>query len=226
MQTYQWTDIPKEKISDQISRQMFWGEHIMATRWELGPGVFLPTHEHVSEQMTTVEEGSVTIHFSETESVTLKKGDLLLIASSKPHSVEVGRDGCLAVDYFSPIRQDFIEGRASYLTSSESKRSQGSPAEARPGSKEPYQKLQRLLHGVGIKADLETLLEVPIETLARYAYEKQCVTMGQLRDILNIDKNQARDLLRQWKHGDDHSEASYEKMLRTMVVVPGEPMPR
>ncbi len=226
MQAYQWTDISKEKISDQISRQMFWGEHIMATRWELGAGVFLPTHDHVSEQMTTVEEGSVTIHFSGAESVTLKKGDMLLIGSSKPHSVEVGPEGCLAVDYFSPIRQDFIEGRASYLPSSESKGGQGSPAEARPDSKEAYQKLQRLLHGAGIKADLETLLEVPVATLARYAYERGCVTMGQLRDILNIDKNQARDLLRQWKHGDDHSEASYEKMLRTMVVVPGESIRR
>ncbi len=51
-------------------------------------------------------------------------------------------------------------------------------------------------------------------------YEKQCVTMGQLRNILKIDKKQAKDMLRTWKHGDDHSESSYKRSLERVVIIP------
>jgi len=38
--------------------------------------------------------------------------------------------------------------------------------------------------------------------------------------LLGLDKNQAKDLLREWKHGDDHSAASLRKMMTQMVVLP------
>lgn len=44
--------------------------------------------------------------------------------------------------------------------------------------------------------------------------------MGQLRAAMGIDKKQAKDLLRTWKHGDDHSESSYRRSLERIVIVP------
>ncbi len=35
----------------------------MVTRWELAPNTPLPVHDHVSEQVTMVLEGSVTLVF-------------------------------------------------------------------------------------------------------------------------------------------------------------------
>jgi len=55
--------------------------------------------------------------------------------------------------------------------------------------------------------------------LARYCYEKECITMGQLRNVLGLDKKQAKDLLRQWKHGDDHSESSLRRKIERTIVL-------
>ena len=37
-----------------------------------------------------------------------------------------------------------------------------------------------------------------------------------------MDKTQAKALLREWKHGDDHSESSYRKMMERMIMLPSE----
>jgi len=34
-----------------------------------------------------------------------------------------------------------------------------------------------------------------------------------------LDKNEAKNLLRQWKHGDDHSESSYKRKLERTIVL-------
>lgn len=64
--------------------------------------------------------------------------------------------------------------------------------------------------------------ELPLDLLARFAYERECLSMGQLRKILGLDKQQAKELLRQWKHGDDHSEASLRRKWERLVIVPGD----
>jgi hypothetical protein len=46
--------------------------------------------------------------------------------------------------------------------------------------------------------------------------------MGQLRRILGLNKDQAKGLLRQWKHGDDHSESSLRRKMERMIVLPSD----
>jgi hypothetical protein len=179
----------------------------MVTKWTLAANSSLPTHEHESEQVTIVQSGSVTLIFPGGEERTLNAGDMLVIPGFKPHGVKVGPEGCSVMDLFSPIRKDFIEGKASYL-----------PQEER----DPYIRLHVVIRGLGVKVTLEELRDLPLEVLARYVYDNECITMGQLRDILGLDKKQAKDLLRQWKHGDDHSESSYKRKLERLVVIPDE----
>jgi quercetin dioxygenase-like cupin family protein len=213
MQTISWTDIPEERINENTTRKMFWGENIMVTRWELKPNAALPVHDHVSEQVTMVHEGSVTLVFPGEEKVTLRSGDMLVIPPSKPHGVEVGPQGCTVMDLFSPLRQDFIDGSAAYL-------SRTGATDAKEA--DPYWRLHGYLRGSGIKVTLEELKNIPLDLLARYTYERQCITMGQLREVLGMDKTQAKALLREWKHGDDHSESSYRKMMERMIMLPSE----
>lgn len=202
-----WKQVPEERLSADITRQMFWGQNIMVTKWSLAPNTSLPTHEHESEQVTMVQSGSVTLIFSGDEERTLNAGDMLVIPGFKPHGVRVGPEGCSVMDLFSPIRKDFIQGKATYLPQEE---------------KDPYIRLHGVLRGTGMKVTLEELRQIPLDVLARYVYDKECITMGQLRDILGLDKKQAKDLLRQWKHGDDHSESSYKRKLERLVVIPDE----
>ncbi len=223
MPTICWNDIAEERVNENITRKMFWGENVMVTRWVIAPNTVLPVHEHVSEQITMVEEGSVTISFSDGEKFVLRKGDMLVIPGSKLHGAEIGPHGGTIIDLFSPLRQDLIDSREAYFskTGAASDVQEGStPGDAKEA--DPYRRLHGFLRGSGIKVTLEELKNIPLDLLARYTYERQCITMGQLRQILGLDKTQAKALLREWKHGDDHSESSYRKMMERMIMLPSE----
>jgi unsaturated pyranuronate lyase len=221
MEKRSWDLIGKEKLSDKINRQMIWGKKLMAVRIEIAPNSSIPVHEHESEQFTTVQKGQITLHFPGHGDITLLPSEMLLIPSMVPHSVSSGPEGCEAVDFFSPIRQDFIDGSTGYMSDQpKTTDEQKLDLEKDITSSDPYSELQVFLAGVGIRVPVEKLREYPLESLARYAYEKECVTMGQLRNILKIDKKQAKDMLRTWKHGDDHSESSYKRSLERVVIIP------
>jgi len=216
MEIRSWNSVEEQVINENISRKMFWGENIMVTKWELKANTALPVHNHVAEQVTMVERGTVTLKFPDADDVTLGPGDMLVIPSRIPHGVEIGPDGASVTDLFSPIREDFISQSETYLNHS------GAPETDTRENEEKYKKLQSFLTAGGINIPLEQILEVPLDILARYVFERECITMGQLREILGMDKKQAKALLRQWKHGDDHSVASLQKMLQRRVILPWE----
>jgi len=215
-----WDDIRVEKVNENITRKMFWGQNIMVTKWELAPDTQIPVHDHVSEQVTMVERGSVTLCFPDVEEVTLNDGEMLIIPSSKPHGARVGSEGCTVMDFFSPIRKDLIEVATAYCSGTDSSEEKGVAGHAGVQERDPYDQLNGFLSSVGVKVPIEKLREVPLEILARYSYEKECITMGQLRGVLGLDKQQAKQLLRKWKHGDDHSESSYRRSLERMIIFP------
>lgn len=219
MQLKSWNEIEPEQLNESASRKMVWGENVMAVLIELAPDSKVPLHDHVSEQMTMVQKGALTLSFPGKDDIELKIGDVLVIPSSQPHSARSGSDGCLVMDVFSPIRQDFIDGSAAYFDKDKKDAQSGEPPKR---TVDPYVALRGYLAGVGIDIAIETLRKTPLEILARYVYEKECVTMGQLREVLGMDKKQAKDLLRQWKHGDDHSESSYRRKLERLIVLPNE----
>lgn len=216
MEKIDWNSIKEERVNGNITRKMFWGEKLMVTRWELAPNTILPLHDHISEQITMIERGSATIHFENGEEFTLCEGDMLVIPASKPHGAKIGPDGCTALDLFSPIRQDLIEAAGGYHKTS------GDEEKTLSEEKDPYAQLQAYLESAGIKVPLEDLKELPLDLLARYVYERECITMGQLRKVLKMSKEEAKALLREWKHGDDHSEASLRRTMERMVMLPSD----
>ena len=220
MEKIDWNSIKEERLNENVTRKMFWGEKLMVTRWELSPHTALPVHDHISEQVTMVKKGSVTIYFPDGEEFVLSQGDMLVIPSSKPHGVRIGPEGATAVDLFSPIRQDFIDGSSAYIKPADETAKDSASSDA--GEKDPYEQLQGFLAAAGIKVPLEDLKELPLDLLARYVYERECITMGQLRRVLKMSKEEAKALLREWKHGDDHSEASLRRTMERMIVLPGD----
>lgn len=223
MEIRSWDRIEEERLTETISRKMFWGGNIMVTKWELAPDAALPVHDHVSEQVTMVQRGSVTLQFPETgESFELGPGDMLVIPSSVPHGVKIGPEGCSVMDIFSPIRQDFIEKTSTYLPGARVGEGEDTAQSAEERDRERYKRLNSHLLEAGIKIPMDRLLEVPLDIVARYVYERECIPMGQLRAIMGWDKTQAKEHLRAWKHGDDHSQASYDRMLERLVVIPRE----
>ncbi len=214
-----WNEIEPEQLNESTSRKMVWGQNVMAVLIDLAPNSRVPLHDHVSEQMTMVQKGALTLSFPGKDDVELKPGDVLVIPSVQPHSARSGPEGCVVMDVFSPIRQDFIDGSTAYFDKDKKDDSQSAASKA---PVDPYVALRGYLSGVGIDIPIEKLRQTPLEILARYVYEKECITMGQLREVMGIDKKQAKDLLRQWKHGDDHSESSYRRKLERLIVLPNE----
>jgi quercetin dioxygenase-like cupin family protein len=70
-------------------------------------------HSHPNEQISMLESGALRFTISGEERV-LRAGDALVIPADAPHTVEALEDS-LAVDLFSPPREDWIRGDDAYL---------------------------------------------------------------------------------------------------------------
>lgn len=82
------------------------GEHLMVVEVALKKGATVAAHAHPHEQISYMVRGSLRFTV-DGESFVLNAGESCLIASGKTHAVEALSD-CLALDTFSPPREDFL----------------------------------------------------------------------------------------------------------------------
>jgi quercetin dioxygenase-like cupin family protein len=66
-----------------------------------------PPHSHPHEQACYVAEGEI-LFLMEDQQVRLGPGDVFLVPSGKPHSIQQLTRHVRLVDCFTPIRQDFL----------------------------------------------------------------------------------------------------------------------
>jgi quercetin dioxygenase-like cupin family protein len=113
---YRWEDLPKEQLSDQLSRRLITGERMMLAHVYLKKGCVVPRHLHENEQITYILEGALRfwIGEDEKEELTVRAGEVLHIPSNVPHKAEALED-TVDVDIFSPPRQDWLEKTDDYL---------------------------------------------------------------------------------------------------------------
>ena len=113
MQTYRWDEVENEQLSAAVSRQVIHAETMTLARISLKKGSVVPEHSHHNEQISTVERGALKFILAGVEKV-VRAGDMLRIPPHVPHSVEALEDS-VAVDLFSPRREDWIRGDDAYL---------------------------------------------------------------------------------------------------------------
>jgi quercetin dioxygenase-like cupin family protein len=113
---YRWADIPKEPLSDFLSRKLITGERMMLAHVYLKKGAIVPRHSHENEQITYILEGGLRfwIGADESEVIDVQAGEVLHIPSNVPHKAEALED-TLDVDIFSPPRQDWLDKTDDYL---------------------------------------------------------------------------------------------------------------
>ena len=111
-----WADLPKETVTDQLSRRLVTGERVMLAQVYLEKGCIVPRHSHHNEQITWIVEGALKFWIGEdgAEEVVVRAGEVLHIPSNVPHMAEALED-TLDVDIFSPIRQDWLDHTDSYF---------------------------------------------------------------------------------------------------------------
>ena len=113
---FRWDDMPKEQVTDQISRRIITGDRMMLAHVYLDKGAVVPKHSHHNEQLTYILEGALHFHIGENgeEEIVVRAGEVLLIPSNVPH-MAIALEDTLDVDVFSPPREDWLNGTDSYF---------------------------------------------------------------------------------------------------------------
>ena len=115
---YRWDDLAKVPLKEDLARRVIWGERMTLAQFFLEQGCVVPQHSHASEQLSHILEGKLRFRLGtdESEVVDVSAGEVLHIPSGLPHSAEA-LETTLAVDAFSPPRQDWLDGSDAYLRS-------------------------------------------------------------------------------------------------------------
>jgi quercetin dioxygenase-like cupin family protein len=113
MSLERWSDIPREQMNDLVTRQVLHADTMTISRLELREGAFVPLHSHPNEQICMVAEGGLRFEV-QGEEVVVRAGEMLQIPGDVPHSV-LALENSVAIDIFSPVREDWRRGDDAYL---------------------------------------------------------------------------------------------------------------
>ncbi len=110
---HRWSDVATEQINPSIARQFISTGRVTIARFELKRGGIVPRHSHENEQVSYIISGALKFVFDDRE-IVVRGGELIQIPPNLPHAAEVIEE-CLALDVFSPVRQDWIDKTDSYF---------------------------------------------------------------------------------------------------------------
>jgi len=108
-----WSEWPVEQLNPLLGRQMTHSETMTVARIILAQGALVPRHQHANEQITNVLEGRLRFVVGDEERI-VEAGATVLIPADVPHLVEALEDS-IALDVFSPVREDWVRGDDAYL---------------------------------------------------------------------------------------------------------------
>jgi quercetin dioxygenase-like cupin family protein len=100
-------------MNELVTRQVLHGDLMTVARLELKAGAIVPLHSHPNEQLSMVAAGSLRFSTGG-EEVIVHSGEMLRIPGDVPHSV-VALEDSVAIDVFSPVREDWVRGDDAYL---------------------------------------------------------------------------------------------------------------
>lgn len=89
-----------------IILRTFWGDKMLLSHVSLGPNAVVPRHSHPHEQGGVVLEGEMELTIGD-ETRLVKVGEMYIAPGGVEHSVVAGPNGCVALDIFSPVREEY-----------------------------------------------------------------------------------------------------------------------
>ena len=102
-----WDALPVRELYPGVLARIAAHDRLMLARVVVPAGAAVPPHSHPHEQAGWIVEGSARFTVGD-ETRELVVGDHYLIPSGAPHQVEPGPNGLVAMDVFSPPREDFL----------------------------------------------------------------------------------------------------------------------
>src|SRR6266536_2572090 len=113
VKVYNWAQVDEEQMNPLVSRQVIHADNMTVARIRLRKGAVVPLHSHVNEQISVIEEGRLRFVIAGEERI-VTSGETVAIPPHAPHTVEALEDS-VAMDLFSPVREDWIRGEDAYL---------------------------------------------------------------------------------------------------------------
>jgi quercetin dioxygenase-like cupin family protein len=89
-----------------VELRTFSGDRVMMSFVTFEPDGVVPEHEHPHEQMGTVMEGAFELVI-DGEARVVRSGDAYQIPGGVPHSARGIGEHAVALDIFSPVREDY-----------------------------------------------------------------------------------------------------------------------
>ena len=105
---YQLDALAEVPLFEGVSARFVAGGRMMFSFIHLAPGATVATHDHPHEQLGYVLEGSMRLAIGDDER-DLQPGAAYAIPGGVSHSAVGGPTGCLALDVFSPPREEYLE---------------------------------------------------------------------------------------------------------------------
>lgn len=98
--------LPAFAAAPGITMQSFSGGALMANWVTIAPEQAIPTHQHPHEQIGVILEGGMELTIGD-ETRTLRPGDAYSVPPNLPHGGRAMDDGCVVLDVFTPVREDY-----------------------------------------------------------------------------------------------------------------------
>ena len=100
------SELSRRELAPGIHLRTVWGEKVMMSLVEIAPKAVVPIHSHTHEQAGLVLQGEFDMTIGG-ETRRIRQGEAYMIPGDVHHSV-VGGDGwALALDIFSPPREEY-----------------------------------------------------------------------------------------------------------------------
>jgi len=99
-------EIAPRTLAPGVTVKIASGERMMFSLVTLEPNAVVPTHTHMHEQMGMLVSG--TMEFTiDGETRVLSGNGMYLVPGGVPHAAKAGPGGALALDAFSPPREEY-----------------------------------------------------------------------------------------------------------------------
>ena len=98
--------VPPIEVFPGVRMRTPYGKNLMLSYVEIAEGAVVSTHRHPHEQGGVVLSGRMELTIGDSTR-TLGPGDMYIIPPDTPHRASAVGGACVAMDVFSPVREDY-----------------------------------------------------------------------------------------------------------------------
>ena len=106
VQTWVPADIVPRELAPGVAARIASGKKVMLSLVTLAPNAVVPDHAHPHEQVGMMVSGAMELTVAG-ETRTLSGNAIYLVPGGVPHKAVAGPEGAVALDAFSPPREEY-----------------------------------------------------------------------------------------------------------------------